>query len=107
MPRVNCTTEKGNEVQNSQELGIQGELSLVSSSFFVINLFATQTYVKVWNESKHVGHYHMHPKEYQAELAAFLDHLGFLPRPELVASFHHDKLPTEVYKVHHRRESKV
>ncbi|CAG0917282.1 unnamed protein product, partial [Notodromas monacha] len=63
------------------------------------------TYVKVWKESKHVSHYHMHPKEYQAELAAFLDHLGFLPRPEQVASFHQDKLPTEVSKSNGKRDA--
>ncbi|PNF15303.1 hypothetical protein B7P43_G00970, partial [Cryptotermes secundus] len=43
-----------------------------------------KTYVKCWDQSPHVGHFHKHPKEYLAELYAFLDRLGLVAYPEKI-----------------------
>ncbi|KAK7870004.1 hypothetical protein R5R35_011971 [Gryllus longicercus] len=41
-----------------------------------------KTYMKCWDKSPHVLHYRHHPKEYAAELYAFMDRLGMLANPE-------------------------
>ncbi|XP_066999131.1 transmembrane protein 53-B isoform X2 [Anabrus simplex] len=42
------------------------------------------TRVKCWDKSPHVLHFKMHPKEYMAELFAFLDRLNLVEHPEKV-----------------------
>lgn len=43
-----------------------------------------KTYVKCWDQSPHVGHFRKYPKEYIAELYAFLDGLGLVAYPEKI-----------------------
>ncbi|KAF4520708.1 hypothetical protein B566_EDAN012495 [Ephemera danica] len=38
-----------------------------------------KTYLKVFEKSPHVGHYHYYPEEYVAEVAAFLANIDLLP----------------------------
>jgi len=50
----------------------------------ILLLICFQTYVKCWDQSPHVGHFRKYPKEYLAELYAFLDSLGLVAYPEKI-----------------------
>ncbi|KAG7207132.1 hypothetical protein KM043_001006 [Ampulex compressa] len=43
-----------------------------------------KTYVKIFDKSPHVGHFHKYPKEYVAELYAFLSRLGLIRNEEKI-----------------------
>lgn len=43
-----------------------------------------ETYMKIFEKSPHVGHFHKHPKEYVTELYMFLDKLGLIKNEEKI-----------------------
>ncbi|XP_015515384.1 uncharacterized protein LOC107221045 [Neodiprion lecontei] len=43
-----------------------------------------ETYMKIFETSPHVGHFHKHPKEYVTELYTFLDKLGLIRNEEKI-----------------------
>lgn len=49
-------------------------------------MFILQTYVKIFEESPHVAHFYKYPKEYVAELYAFLQKLNLIQNEAKIRS---------------------
>lgn len=49
-----------------------------------VHVFTLQTYVKIFEESPHVAHFYKYPKEYVAELYAFLQKLNLIQNEEKI-----------------------
>lgn len=52
--------------------------------YIFIFISILQTYVKIFEESPHVAHFYTYPKEYVAELYAFLQKLNLIQNEEMI-----------------------